>query len=104
LEKDRSEGIRNIGGFGGLGVGSEVKDGTGLNTNTARHIFIMRQQSFEEGGSFFREMACMKAEFEGRRPTRHGSRHYERFGLFFFKSEKKKRKFTFKCPNNCYHQ
>ena len=30
-EKDRSEGIGNIGGFGGLGVGSEVKDGTGLN-------------------------------------------------------------------------
>ena len=29
LEKDRSEGIRNI---GGIGNGSEVKTGTGLNT------------------------------------------------------------------------
>jgi len=26
------KGIRNIRGFGGLGLGSEVKDGTGLNT------------------------------------------------------------------------
>jgi len=26
--------IRDIGGFGGLGVGSEVKDGTGLNTGS----------------------------------------------------------------------
>jgi len=34
LERDWSKGIRNIGGIGVLGVGSEVKDGTGRNKVT----------------------------------------------------------------------
>ena len=41
-EKDRSEEIRNIGGFGGLGVGSEVKDGTGLNSTPLLQLNPMR--------------------------------------------------------------
>jgi len=36
------KGIRNIGGFGGLGVGSEVKDRTGLNSTPLLWLNPMR--------------------------------------------------------------